>query len=1706
MKTPTKSIGSRAGHIPQISVLSMATLFALTALSTKAADISWQGGTADYNTPANWVGGAVPGGSDNAINDNGTNNVVQIKVGDPDWTLNQIKAGNGLGNGAFVQNGQTVNLTGTNWNGSVVSVYNTPFRLGVVAGDTGVYTLNGGSINYNNGEFHVGELGTGILNINGGTIAGSGNFADNIGVLATPNAVTATVGNGLTDGEFTWFVQGVYTADSTQGLPVPGTTITSMSQADHSYIMPPSYTANDAVLISTNVANATITLTPAATYSGLSFLCTAGNGPVGVNYTVHHQSGTAETGSLSIPDWFGPGSAQEVLAVGSRVDALGVNFQLPGSANGFTGNAPYLWSLDITLANTTSPVTSIDLAYTSGGVATVLGVSGQTTSGGAFTPAIMTGYNEDVIVEAGAQSYVSGTVTDIVNQTAGSVLVTNGGQFFVGNFGTAVYNMSGGTFDVYNYIAFGRSGGNGTFNMSGGVLTQDGGGNLLIGTGYNAPSGTTCVGVLNQGGGTINCTGALLCPENSPSTGTYNMSNNAVLNVHDWIAIGRGGAVGIWNISGNAVVTRDNNNDGGANFDVGAGGPGTVNQNGGAVTNLGGQTWIGESSKATWNLNSGIASLGTVHISQTGDGSGTLNVNGGSLIANEITTGSTVAGSAMYLNGGTIVAAADSENFLHDLTVVGIDAGGAIFDSQGFDITISQELDDNGGGGLTKNGTATLSLTGPNTYVGATVVNAGTLIVGTSGSGAGDYTVADNAGFGVIEQSANSQLNVASLSMSGSTSAALDFDLAGFGNPTLAPLNVAGIWNVSGNIVINIADGAAQLGQFPLVKYGTLSGSPSFVLGTLPVGVSATLVNDVANNSIDLDITGANEPRWEGLAGGNWDIGVTTNWVNLGTGLPSFYTDGSPVIFNDSALGTTTVNLTTAVNPASITMTNSSLNYTFVGTGSIGGSIGLKKQGSGTLSLLNTGGNSYTGPTVVANGGTLIVTNLANGGLPSAIGASTASPANLVLNNGTFSYGGAPVTVNRGFTIDTTNCVIDSEGDFAFSGPIVLATNLSTGNEFIKAGPAQFAIKAAGNLEYAYNRDPGISVRYGTLLLDGSAGNQTNHTVNELWVGGTPATGGSLILSNTTIHVDGWLGLGRGNGTVNNTSTITMYNSTATFGAVSLGYDNGISGNKAQQFLTLNGASTFTDNGDMNLAESSGSTATVNINGTSVMTTPNRCYLGLNANTAGYMTIADSGQFTVGGWFSLANGDNSTGSLVVKGNASMTVSSDFNVTDTGNNTTASLTVQDNAVVSGNAVYFGKSANETVTATVSGGQLIARAGDFQMGASGTATLNQTGGSVIGTNWISIGRNSGGTAVYNISGGSLIKVFTGNGTRLNVAENGTGTLNVSGTGSVYLPICWLDICSGGGNGTINLNGGSITVQQVTHVGSGQATFNFNGGTLIAGVQGGPDLITTAVNTVNVLSGGANIDSGTNVVTIGNPLLGGANDGGLTKVGNGTLYLNGVNTYTNLTAVNVGTLGGSGTIAGRVTVASGATLAGPASGTIGALTINGNLTLAAGSSSSLKLAPVSSTNDSIVVGGNVTYAGTLVVSSTNGTVVSGGSFKLFNVTGSVNGNFSSVVVLPAGSGAGTFNPTTGVLTVAVVATPPTNNAPYMKGGSLILTGTGGLPNGSYMWLSTTNVANPMSTWITNTTGTFDATGAFSNAIPVDSSKPVQFFRLKE
>lgn len=1485
MKTSKNSTPFKPGWLAKIGAVALVASLAAWNFNARATNIEWQGGNADYNTPANWAGGSVPGPADSAINDHGTNNAVQINSGDPDWTLNALLAGDGLGDGAYVQGGQNVNLTNTS----------RAFRLGVAADDTGVYTLNGGAINYGLGGFNVGEIGAGVLNLNGGTITGGGNFADNFGISAA--AVNASMDGGLNLSGTTWFDQGFDTGNTALGLPVPGSELTTnLTGVNYTYIMASSYTTNDAVLVDSNVT-ATITLSSATALSGLSFLGSAGNGPATLNYTVNHADSSTESGTLVFLDWFNT-AGPIVFGAGGRANADGT-----GITAYTAGSFPFLFAVNATLTNTTSPVTSVVLSFNSDTTGDshvgIMALAGST--GGDFNPLGITAasYNANMILSPDATTVVDPSIVDVVNQTGGAIDVTNAGQMFVGNYGAGVYNLSAGSIDVHNYIAFGRSGGTGTFNMTGGALNQDGGGNILVGTGFGAPSGGSAVGVLNQSGGTITSQGQLLIPEQSPSTGTYNLSGTGSIVVNNWVAIGRNGGAGVLNMNGGSLTKGGDNT---THLDIGASATGVFNQTNGVVTNLVSGTWLGESSSGTWNLEGGAAYLGKLVICEDGSANGTMNLDGGLLQTTGIGTGSSVAFSTLNFNGATLQASANNATFISGLTIAEIEAGGAVIDSQGYSINIPQILTDAGGGNLTKLGTGTLTLSGANSYSGNTIVNAGTLITdtGSSASQSGSVTVADGAGFGVTVVNQGAQYVVANVNLGVSTGASLSFDVGPFGNPSVgqAPLDVTGTLALNGTTVVNVADGYPQVGEFPLIQYGTLAGTGNFVVGTLPVGVSASIVTNVPNSSIDLVIGGVNQPRWDGEAGGTWDTGSDTNWVNIGTGLPTTYTDPSPVVFNDSALGTTNVTITATVDPTSMLVTNNTLNYNFVGTGKIGGAAGLTKQGSASLSILNTGGNTYGGPTVIS-GGVLSVTNLANGGSPSAIGASSANPTNLVLAGGTFSYGGAPVAINRGYTM-TASSTVDAEGNLALSGPIQ-----ATAGAYIKTGPGTLTYNDTGsNFLSIATGSFSAQVLNGTLTLDGSAGGQTNVAGGDMYVGSGTATGANLVLTNTTLNVNAWFAIGRGNGTSGLTSSVSMYNSSLSCpSGLSLGYANGLAGYQAVQFLNAYNSKIVTA-GNVNICETanSGATSTVTLTGNSsisggtayVGASTSKGVLNLNSTGTSYLGNVSGGTFRVGG--------NATS------------------TDTG---VGAINQSAGTFISGsNGVYLALgvgSATSYGSYVLSGGTFSRPVTGVRVGRGGLASFVQSGGTFTDAAEFSLG-SSGGfgatVAAATFTGGSA-NISTAQGFRVPESSTFTAGLNIGteagGNASVVaLNTSPVQLCysAGTGTGTLNLDSGTLQLGGPISKasGAGTGTVNLNGGTLQAGTSG-INLLNNTPTSVNMFKGGLTVDSMANSATMTANILPTAGKGVYPAGGTITVPSSGGAGYIGAPLVTV-TTSGSGT----------------------------------------------------------------------------------------------------------------------------------------------------------------------------------------------------
>jgi len=1879
----------------------LCALAVLLPATTPAADIFWSGGNATYNTPAAW-GGSIPGLADKAINDSGAANAVLINPGDPDWIVNGLLAGRSTGNGAFVQNGQSVYLTNVTGRGAV--------RLGVAPGRSGSYTLNGGALNYT-GDFNVGELGTATLNVNGGAITGNGNLAINVG--STLDNVNATMDGGTNKGGHTWFEQGFYTFDPTRGLPLAGATIVSVSQADHSYKMPPSYAANNAVFLAADAAtNATITLSAPTAATALSFLGSAGGGAATLNYTIHFNGAPDESGTLNIPDWYPPAEAVVALNVGGRVEANGFNFQnVDGGIE-----VPKLVSIDLNLANTVNQITSISLTRVSGGRAGLLALSKSV--GTDFSPLTITGYNADIVMGATENTYVANNITNTLNQTAGNINIT--GEMFVGNVGAGIYNLSGGTNTVANYIGIGRSGGQGVLNMTGGVLNKTGNGHLIFGTPYQNLPGHDVSGVLNHSGGTINMqSGQVWFPEGSSPfgtvSGTYNLSGSAVLNVGDWFAIGRngasgtlnmtggtinksgggqpamiiadgGGAVGqvthsagtincsseLWigqnggsatyNLSGTAalnvtnwfaigrsgngangaltmtggslnqsingvfivgdnsqgaflhsagpVATREfwvgNGGGGNGNYDltapatlavsgwvvigrdgmgqmnmnsgtftkttgdgrfiIASGGTGYLNQSGGTITSTLSDTWVGENGTATWTLSpSATATLGLVRLGVNTPGSGTFNLYGGTLTATEIAGGNGTAN--LNFGGGTLVAAA-SGNFIHDLDAANLEPAGAIINTAGYNVTVASALLDAGGGALTKNGLGNLTLTGPNTYVGATTVNAGKLTTTTAATGAGSFAVANAAGLGVQVAADNAQLPAASVSFAGSTST-LDVDLNTFGSPGAAPLAIAGALNVNGTVTVNIlAGGALQIGVYPLVSSGSRSGAGTFLLGTLPLNTTATLVDN--GTTINLNINDVNAPRWEGLAGGNWDIGLTTNWINGGSGLPTYFSEGSEVRFNDEALGTTSVNLVTTVHPTSVTFNHTNLAYTLSGAGKISGATGLAKQGGGTLTIVNN--HDFTGPTVIS-GGVVSVANLANAGAPSPIGSG-----NLVLAGGTLSYTGPASAINRGYTVQGVGGAIETLNNLTLSGVATAAA----GSGFQKLGTAQLAYTGVGS-NYLAATD--YQVRAGAVVLDGSTGAQTNRVQGTFSVAG--AVNAVAVLTNTTLTVnDNSVGDVAG-------SVGAMTQNQGTTLNVNSWFKLGDAANSVSSF-TLNGGTVNVPSGRFFLGSAPGTITTLNINGgvinhsgdrfvitdggwngvgartgvvnqvSGTVNTFNELWVGQWGPSQGFYNLSGDGILNLHDWTAIGRESGSGTFTMSGGTINKTDNGHFIVGD-GNGSHGEFHQSGGVFNDSKELWVGQGGGSVGTYNLSSGTInlhdwaaIGRDGgngtfnmtggtinkdgngDFLVtaGNGSIGVLNQSGGTITSTkpflvpqwgnsstlgtynltngvanisSWVAVGRD-GGVGEMNVYGGLFAKVGDP-GSSFIVGASGIGTLNqYGGTISNTVSDSWI---SENNTATWNMNGGSAILGflQFSRNGSGVATLNFNGGVIAASeIAGGAGLATNNYNggtirasantanflhdldEANVLAGGLTIDSGTNTIGVAQTLIG---NGGLTKVGSGTLNLNGVNTYAGATLVNAGTLGGNGTIAGPVSVAAAATLSPGTS--IGTLTINNTLSLAGTSTTVIEVSKNAGTSDLVTGVTTLTYGGTLVLQNLGGVLAVGDTFNVFDAT-TFSGSFGSVVSVTPGQVV-TWDTSKlnvdGTVKVATAVAASATLASAVSGGSLNLS----WPAGWRLEAQTNSLAMGLSgNW-----GTVPgAQGVTSLSVPIVTGNPAVFYRL--
>lgn len=351
----------------------------------------------------------------------------------------------------------------------------------------------------------------------------------------------------------------------------------------------------------------------------------------------------------------------------------------------------------------------------------------------------------------------------------------------------------------------------------------------------------------------------------------------------------------------------------------------------------------------------------------------------------------------------------------------------------------------------------------------------------------------------------------------------------------------------------------------------------------------------------------------------------------------------------------------------------------------------------------------------------------------------------------------------------------------------------------------------------------------------------------------------------------------------------------------------------------------------------------------------------------------------------------------------------------------------------------------------------------VGNVGVGAFNQNGGTfTIATAPLVIGANTGSNGTYTLSGGTLSTAST------TVGSSGNGIFVQ--TGGTHSATSGIILGSGtSGAGTYTLSGGVLQTVRIARQ-TGGATFNFNGGTVQA--LGDNTGFMAGLTSATVQAGGAKIDTNGHAITISAGLLHDTSlkvspDGGLTKLGAGTLTLVGVNTYNGGTVISAGTL----------SVNTDANLGDKA----GAVTLQGSGQLAISNESFTTARTYNLGNGTLTpaASGTITYASG---ASVNGGFLGTGGTHVFQAGSSLNGTVAGPgTALSQTEGTTTFNHATisGTLTQVVTSTLNFSNGYVTSAGTLNVNGIVNTSNAELDGVTQIGVTQPGNGAALNNTG---------------------------
>ncbi|EEB0275555.1 autotransporter outer membrane beta-barrel domain-containing protein [Salmonella enterica subsp. enterica serovar Kentucky] len=1031
-----------------------------------------------------------------------------------------------------------------------------------------------------------------------------------------------------------------------------------------------------------------------------------------------------------------------------------------------------------------------------------------------------------------------------LTKTGAGTLILNAENTYTG--GTLI---SDGTLVASNVEALGT--GDITDNA---VLELNTGGdfdNAISGSGQVVKSGDetlTLSGSNTYTGGTI-ISGGTLVATNVEALGTGDVTDNATLELNT-----------------------------GGDFDNAIGGTGSVVKSGdktltlsGANSYTGGTTISGGTLVA-----SNVEALGSGDVTDNA----TLELNTGGDFANNIGgTGSvvksgdktlTLSGTNSYtggttISGGTLVANNVEALGTGDVTnnaTLELNTGGD------FDNAIS------GSGQVVKSGDKTLTLSGANSYSGATTISGGTLIathVNALGTGA-----IDNRASLLLD--ASSQFTVTDLTTesggnteigAGSTLQATTLTQKSDSTLTI---------NLNGNTVDPVIHAASQVslaGTLDITGVGDVLDSDPASTDDLDTFTLIASDKTIAGDFEKLTVAGMDADLADFITV-DGRIDDTGKQYELTTAL-TWYADRDDAVTDAHG----TFNLTNADGSFAVNTVLENVDATLDPASATGwDGTSLIKQGAGTL-ILNAE-NTYTGGTTIS-GGTLVATNV------DALGSGDVTDdATLELNTGgTFdnAIGGSGNVVKSGADTLTLSGSNSYTGGTTISGGTLVASNVEALGTGDVTNNATLELNTGGDF---------INNIGGTGRVEKSGDDTLTLSGSNTYTGGTLINGGTLVASNVEAL---------GTGDVTDNATLAL-NTGGTF-------DNAISGSgqvvkSGDETLTLSGTNSYTG-------------GTTISGGTLVAT-------NVEALGSGDVTDDATLELNTGGTFD--NAISGSGQVVKSGDKMLTLSG-------ANSYSGGTLISDGTLVASNVEALGTgdvTNNATLalntggdfTNNISGSGQVVKSGDDTLTLSGansyTGGTTISGGTLVATNVDALGTGdvtNSSTLELN-TGGTFDNAISGSG---QVVKSGDETLTLSGSNTYT-------------GGTL-ISGGTLVATNVDALGTGDVTDNATlelntGGTfdnVISGsgqvVKSGDDTLT--LSGANSYTGGTLISGGTLVATSVEALGSGdvtdnavleLNTGGtfdnaisgsgqVVKSGDKTLTLSGANSYTGGTTISGGTL---------------------------------------------------------------------------------------------------------------------------------------------------------------------------------------------------------